>query len=112
MIDALIDNQNFIYIDETGFNNHTRPLFGYSTKGKRPILKEISRGPNHSVAAVITRNRLVGYKMIKGSFHQTNLVHFLIELINMNTNILDNRNNWILIMDNAPIHKSQVVKHF
>lgn len=57
--------RQFIYIDETGFNNHIIPIFGYSPKGKRFPYKVSTKCPNISVLAAFTDEGIIAYQLIE-----------------------------------------------
>lgn len=54
-------DRNFVFLDETGFNNFVIPIFGYSQVGKRLVYPVKPKSCNYSVLAAITKDGIIGY---------------------------------------------------
>ena len=104
--------KEIIYIDETGFNQQMTPLYGYSKIGERCLVTTGLKGQNYSVIAAITKSKILGYQIIKGSIKADDFGAFIASLLNNNPNILKNRSQYIFFMDNAPIHKAKSLQPF
>ena len=99
-------NRLLYFIDETGFNLHNGPKYGYSLKGTTPIVMHPgNRGQNCSVIACIGVNGVVEWEMRDGAFNAEALMNFLDKLLPL---IGDTSS--ILIMDNAAFHKTIAVR--
>lgn len=98
--------RQLIFIDETGFNLHMAPKYGYSpvnTKCYKTVAN--SKGINVSLLCAIDINGIVAYDTKVGSFNTESFVRFIDEKIPNNTgNVIK-----FCIFDNASIHKSATV---
>lgn len=102
-------NREVLFLDETGFNLHTSKNYGYSQIGVSPVTYvPPSKGQNLSACCIISQFSLSYYKLIDGSFNGERFLEFLVGAVN--EGVL--RRNVVLVMDNAPIHKTIVVKEF
>lgn len=110
-IDVLInkintyDSNNVVSIDESSFDTHMCPNYGWSKKGQ-PIKKiiKIPSKKRKTLTLAITKNQIIGYNLIDGSSKAGNFKIFLSE------QVLPHVKNSILLMDNARIHHSKIVK--
>ena len=102
-------SKEILFLDETGFNLHTSNNYGYSEKGVSPVLfVPPSKGQNLSACCIISRSGLLSYELIDGGFNGEAFMNFIVS--NINSGVL--KKNSILVLDNAPIHKTTVLKEF
>jgi hypothetical protein len=102
--------ENLVFLDETGFNNHTNRAYGYSPKNI-PAFTSITanRGINRSCMAVIDINGVVAYEILLGPYNSLVFISFI------RRNLLQyfcSNPNKILIMDNCRFHHSRKVLDF
>lgn len=98
-------NSVLFYFDETGFNLHTGPIYGYAIKGVCPSIEQPgNRGQNVSVICLIGETGFVHYEYVDGAYTAERICDFF-------DNALPKLpRNATLIFDNARIHKSECVK--
>ncbi len=102
-------SREILFLDETGFNLHTSINYGYSEVGISPVTYvPPSKGQNLSACCIISQSGLIHYKLIDGGFNGTTFMDYLVEL--SNNRIL--KSGVVLVLDNAPIHKTIVVREF
>lgn len=70
------------------------------------------KGCHFSVTAAITKNRLLGFKIIKASMQFNELGIFFIQLLKEYPDILINRSKYYFIMDNARVHTAREFQPF
>jgi len=94
------------YLDETGFNLHSGPRYGYSSIGTTPCHTHPgNRGQNLSVLACIGYNGVVLSELKDGAYDGPAFSQFLDQLLPLLPQ------GTILIMDNAKFHKRADIKH-
>lgn len=103
-------DRNFIYIDETGFNNYVIPIFGYSEIGKKLVYPVKPKTHNFSVLAAISEEGLIGYQVFNKGVKGQDFGAFIINLINSQNLQENGLNNYVFFMDNASIHKARCWK--
>ena len=97
--------QNFIYLDESGFNLHIRRRRGRNTIGRRAtITLANARGGNISVLVAISEGGLIHFSIQLGPFNTDKFIDFLSELDAIVGQTPHNIN-----MDNVSFHKSKEV---
>jgi transposase len=100
-------DSDLLYIDETGFNLHTKRSYGYSPINvPARMTVKANRGRNVTLLALISVNGVLGFKIIDGACNSVKLEEFLSECIN---NSIFRPNN-VLLMDNVNFHKSSNVR--
>jgi transposase len=94
-----------IFVDETGFNLSYRPDYGYGMRNKDLRLQYISKkSTNYSLLCAISKDDIISYCIYEGPIHGEDYFGFIYNLSPM----LDARTrNWILVCDNASIHKDK-----
>lgn len=98
-------DRNLFFLDETGWNLHNGPRYGYAFKGQTPTVQEPgNRGPNNSLLACIGLDGVRKWELKIGAYNSTALADFLDELCP------ELPQNAVLIMDNASFHHSEAVK--
>lgn len=106
----MLNDDILIYLDETGFNLHTGSNFGYSPKNTDAYrLVSRNRERNVSLLACISNTGILHHKMIVGSFTGEGIANFLCEA---KVAIMRHSRNAVVIMDNASIHHSILVREF
>lgn len=105
-------DRELFFLDETGFNLHVGPQFGYAPKGQAPYVTQPgNRGQNVSVLVCIGTSGVVHWEHINGAYNSDKFVQFLDSLCPLlEEEDLETGRKPILIMDNAVIHKSAAVK--
>ncbi|KAG0440095.1 hypothetical protein DMUE_1988 [Dictyocoela muelleri] len=99
------DNQ-LIFLDESGFNLHTFQQLGYSPKdAKCYVNSSNSKGTNISLLCAITFQGIFSCKIIMGSFKSADLNDFICE----DLPLISPHDRKYIIMDNAAIHKTRDV---
>lgn len=111
-ISAIRSNAEIIFIDETGFNQTLVPLYGYAKIGEKCWIKTNLKTENYSVVAAITKTKVIGFQIFKGSINAEDFGAFIASLLNHNPDILKKRSKYIFFMDNAPIHRALSLKPF
>lgn len=100
----LANEKEFIFLDETGFHSAMMPIYGYSKIGKRCYYLGKPKGYHYSVIAAVTKDRLLGLKIVQGSIQYRELSIFLIEILNRIPEILKQRSKYYFVMDNVSTH--------
>jgi transposase len=97
-----------ICLDETSIYLNMKPSYGRSKSGTRVIKKtNIYPFKRYNMLCAICANKVVGWKLykdIKGVLKTQNILDFYDEFIK------DNYKNYLIIMDNAVIHKSKMIR--
>ena len=90
-------NTKFVCIDECGFSENLRPLYGYSKKGE-PLTIHTSGGWTHySLLMAVFQCGKLNFSIKKGSINKSNFQTFI--------NRLQIDDSYSIVMDNASIHK-------
>lgn len=100
-----LDNQRLIFIDEMGVNCSMRKRYGRAIVGETPKKNVTTiRSKNISIAAAMTKSKIIQYKIKEGAYNKVVYIDFLRDVVNE----LENKNmcNMIFIMDNVPFHHS------
>lgn len=101
----LLRDQRLYYIDETGFNLHTGPRYGYAVAGETPTApRPGDRQRNLSVITCVSISGIIHYDCTSGSYTSELMVEFIHDLCRKLPT------DAIVIMDNAAIHKTTGVK--
>ena len=58
---CLQNNQEIVYIDESGFNFELRPGHGWSLSGTPAIEPNVNQGKNYSLLLAVTKSEVLGY---------------------------------------------------
>jgi len=96
-----------ISIDESHFNNEITSNYGWSIKGKQIFKKiYIKIKKRYTLICAVSNKKVVHYKIIDGSSNAIIFKNFLEELNNKTSN------NKYLLLDNARIHHSKIVKEY
>lgn len=102
-----VQDENIFYTDECGFNLHMTKKFGYSPKNSKcHITVPNSKGGNISLLCAISIFGVKCYVLKKGSFNSEDFSNF----INNNFEINTGKDIKYLILDNASIHKTNLVQ--
>jgi len=67
---------------------------------------------NFTVIAAITKKKILGYQIFKGSPKAQGIGAFMISLLENNPQILENPSQYVFFMDNASIHTAYILKPF
>ena len=101
--------RDVIYIDEVEFNQEILPIFGYSQIGKKASAKKRPKSENYSVVAAITKNYPLGFQIFKTNVAANEFEYFLITLLKAHPEIQENRNEFIIFVDNASFYKAVTI---
>ncbi|KAF7684872.1 hypothetical protein CDIK_4379 [Cucumispora dikerogammari] len=98
----LFSSENFVYLDETGFNLHTTTNYGYSLVNTKAFVNVVlNRGQNISLLAAISSREIVGFDIQQGAFNGDLLKVFIEQKLAPYFRI--NRTS-VLVMDNCRFH--------
>lgn len=92
-----------ISIDEVSIDLLIPHKYGWSKKGKRCIKKISNKRVRFSMLMAISMKKVIGYKIVKGSFNRILFNEFMDTIIKPNT-------NYKFLMDNAKIHHNKIMK--
>jgi transposase len=102
-----IPKNKIISIDESSYDTHLSPNYGWSKVGK-PIIKiQSNKYKRYTIICAISNQKIIYYTIIKGS---SNAVMFKDFLENVITKTNDNYAT--ILLDNARIHHSKIVKEY
>lgn len=103
-----ISDANLIFLDETGFNQHTRRSYGYSLQNTPAyITVPANKGVNRSLICAIGITGVVAYKYKTGAFNAISFGQFITEQL---VPYFIRNPNKILIMDNVMFHKTNEIQ--
>jgi len=96
-------NQNMVYLDECGFNLHTRRTSGGARVGQRAVRQvAASRGKHlNLLMAISPAVGIIFHEIIIGSVNGERFQYFLDNL----SEVIGEEFDATIIMDNAPIHR-------
>ena len=77
----MISWKELIFLDETGFNQTLIPFYGYSKIGEKCLTKTSTKTENYSVVAAITKSKILGFQIFKGSVNATGFETFVSSLL-------------------------------
>jgi len=98
----------FVYIDEAGFNLHITRNFGRAPRGRRAIQSvPYNRGPNYSLIVALDKTGILASHFRQGAFNQETLTQFLQAML---FPAIEGRRRTI-VMDNVPFHKTGMVRN-
>jgi transposase len=101
-----IQNESLVFIDESGFNLHTSPTFGYAPIGSTPWLNvPTQRGRNISLIAATTLDGLVAHQTIIGAYNTVKMGEWCQQILLPALGHLPR----VFVLDNASFHHSQLV---
>lgn len=99
------EGRTFVSIDETSFGRNGFQVYGYKKKGERLLItKTVSYAPTKTVIAAITSNELLHKECIIGSCNALTFLNFIKQL--------NLPRHSVIIMDNARIHHSKMIKEY
>lgn len=106
-----ININDIISIDETSFDTKISADYGWFYKGKQLIRKTyIKQIIRYTLICAISSKRIIHSKLIKGSSNGLDFKNFIEELIMILSNNANTK--YHLLMDNARIHHSKIVKNY
>ena len=102
------DYKRTICLDETSIYLNMKPSYGRSRSGTR-VIKKTNKYPfkRYNMLCAICADKVVGWKLYKditGGLKTQNILEFYDEFIK------DKYKNYLIIMDNAVIHKSKMIR--
>ena len=102
------DYKKTICLDETSIYLNMTHAYGRSRSGTR-VIKKTNKYPykRFNLLCAISAEKVVGWKLYperKGGIKTTDILEFYAEFIK------DKYNNYLIIMDNAVIHKSKIIR--
>ena len=97
-----IPDQCLVFLDEIGFNIHTKKKYGYSIKNTKCYVSVlVNRGKNISLMAAITINGVERFELVEGAYDGNMFMNFI--NIHLKTYFEANTRH-ILVMDNCAFH--------
>lgn len=100
---SLYDPERVVSMDESSFYFDMKPSKGYCHKSRRlKISAEPGGRSRWSLCMAVTNQRVVGWKLVKGSFDASMISDFI--------ETLDTEERDVILLDNASIHTSERVK--
>lgn len=94
----ILSGKTLVSVDECGFSERHRMLYGYSPVGKPCILKTSGGWKNHSLLMAVSSNGEKSYTIFDGSVKKESFARF-IDSLNLSP-------NHVVLADNASIHKN------
>jgi len=105
-----VSDENLIFLDETGINEHCRRSYGYSAINTKAYLTvPANRGINKSIICAIGMNEIVAFDHKTGAYNSESFEAFIEKKL---LPYFLSRPSKILVMDNARIHKSARILNF
>jgi transposase len=101
-----ISLDKIVSIDETSINTNSHPLYGWSMKGKKIIKIHKKSRVTYTIISAISSKKIIYNEIIKGSSNSAQFKEFLIKVISKL------KEPMYLLMDNARIHHSKLVKEY
>ena len=95
-------DQNLVFLDETGFNLHTRQKYGYSLKNTKCFVTvPANRGSNISLMTAINTRGIVAHEIKEGAYNGTLFIDFISNKLKSH---FEAHPHDVLIMDNCAFH--------
>ena len=95
--------KRIISLDEVSIELLIPHKYGWSKKGERCIKKISNKRIRFSMVMAISRKRMIGFKIVEGSFNRILFNEFMDTIVKPNT-------NYMFLMDNAKIHRNKIMK--
>ena len=103
---ADIPDTDLIFLDETGFNLHACPHFGYAPIGTTPWINiPTQRGRNVSCIAAVSIAGIISYAITDGAFNTAKMLEWLQQGLIPSLNSARR----MVVMDNARFHHAAIV---
>lgn len=97
-----IQDENLVFLDETGFNLHTKKSYGYSLKNTKCFLSvPANRGKNISLMMAINSRGTVAYELKEGAYNGNLFIDFINNKLKV---YFQNNPTDVLVMDNCSFH--------
>lgn len=98
-------NKIFFSIDETSFNRNNTSIYGYALKGDKVFIrKNVPRITSITSICCISREKIIHNEIIKGSINKDIFLRYIKKL--------ELTKNHVLLLDNASIHHSKIIKDY
>ncbi|MBC6477933.1 MAG: IS630 family transposase [Hormoscilla sp. GM7CHS1pb] len=101
-------SESLVFIDESGFEDIQSCIYGWSKKGKKVYgEKQGKRGTRENLVAGRRKKEkdLIAPMLFRGSLNADGMIGWLVKYLLPELKIIS-----ILIMDNAPIHRKNVIR--
>jgi hypothetical protein len=73
-----MSDENLIFLDETGFNEHTQRKYGYSLGSTKAFITLLAnRNVNKSLMCAISSSGVFGYELITGAYNSNLFINFI-----------------------------------
>lgn len=106
-VNNIVDD-DLIFLDETGFNLHSKSNYGYSLKNvKCFVTKKANRGTNVSVMVAISKNGIIDFEINNGAFNGDKFINFIENKLRPH---FKNHPRKVLVMDNCSFHHRSDVR--
>ncbi|KRH93675.1 transposable element [Pseudoloma neurophilia] len=97
-----IEDEDLLFLDESGFNSGMTRNYGYSSRGQKSVLaNEFSRQRNTSLIAVISIRGCLAYEYYSGAINSTILEQFIREKL---PNYREKNQKKTFVLDNVKFH--------
>lgn len=103
-----IDISKIISIDETSIDTHINIEYGWSQKGNKLTVIKSHLKKRFTVVSAINNKNIICNKMINGSANAIIFLEFIKSIIEK----LDRNNIYYLLLDNARIHHSIILREY
>ena len=100
------ENYHLVYADESKYCLNSNRYFMWSSKGENTYLFQPTSYFDASFIVVFSSERIELLQATRSTFTAESFINFIKEIV------IANPLNLIIIMDNAPIHRSKAVKFF
>ena len=106
-------NYELIFIDEFSLSDRSFKFFGWSKRGKSGYINSVSNSFSMSFFVALSSTRFYGILGTEGTGNSKKFIHFLSKVLNERKKLsYQEANKFVLIMDNASIHKTLEVSTF
>lgn len=100
------DLDNIICIDETSVDTRMMPIYGWSLKGNKLTNEVNAYKTRYTIICAISNKKVIYYEIVKKSVNKTIFRNFIEKLFDKGIN------NMKIVLDNACIHHSKLVKEY
>ena len=101
-----VNFSDIIYIDETSIDTRMMPIYGWSNKGNKLTHEVNANKKRYTIICAINNKKVIYYEIVKNSVDKIIFRKFIEKLFNIGIN------NKKIVLDNACIHHSKIVKEY
>jgi len=110
LLNYLYQKKTFVFIDECTFKTRLRPIYGYSRIGKSCYVEGPVIGDKINLLAAVTKEKIIGFQLIRQNINGQTFGAFLIGIINANKEIKDHLNDYVFVLDRASYHRAVILR--